>query len=156
MFATFMQRGEILAGAALAALGLYVTRESLSWEILNETGPGPGFFPLCYGVLMVILSVALILRAALSRPAGDAQPANWRGIAAALTVWGAFVATIPLMSYFGFSIAVALLMAFVTRFIYARPIYYSIAAAILTPALFHAIFTMALQVRLPVGSLTGF
>jgi putative tricarboxylic transport membrane protein len=155
---TLMRRGEILSGAALAALGLFVGRESLRWEVLNEAGPGPGFFPLVYGVLMVILSVVLILRAAAARPVPGAedQLTNWRGIVAALTVWVAFVATIPLMSYFGFLIAVGLLMAFVTRFIYARSIRYSVAAAILTPALYYAIFTKALQVRLPVGSLTGF
>jgi putative tricarboxylic transport membrane protein len=163
MPSTFMRRGEIVSGAGLALLGLYIARESLQWDVLSETGPGPGFFPLVYGILMVILSVALVVRAAGAGRAGGAgrargagQGANWPGVVAALTVWLAFVATIPLMSYFGFLVAVGLLMAFVTRFIYGRSIGYSVAAALITPALFYAIFALALQVRLPVGSMTGF
>jgi putative tricarboxylic transport membrane protein len=154
----FMRNGEIIAGLALAALGSYVATASLKWEIMGRSGPGPGFFPLGYGVLMVVLSLVLVIRAVLGRgpKAGEVAPVDWRGVAVALTLWAGFAATIPLMKYLGFFVTFALLMFFVGRVIFARPVPHVLAGAVGAPLIFFAVFSYGLQLRLPVGSLTGF
>ena len=154
----FMRNGEIIAGLALAALGSYVAMQSLKWEIMGMSGPGPGFFPLGYGILMVVLSLVLVVRAVLGRgpKADEVGPIDWRGIFVALALWAGFAATIPLMKYLGFFLTFGLLMFFVGRVIFSRPIPHVLAGAIAAPLLFFAVFTYGLQLRLPVGSLTGF
>lgn len=152
----FMRNGEIIAGLALAALGSYVAMQSLKWEIMGMSGPG--FFPLGYGILMVVLSLVLVVRAVLGRgpKADEVGPTDWRGILVALSLWAGFAATVPLMKYFGFFLTFGLLMFFVGRVIFARPIPHVLAGAVVAPLLFFAVFTYGLQLRLPVGSLTGF
>jgi putative tricarboxylic transport membrane protein len=151
-----VRRGEIVAGLMLAVLGGYVATQSLTWEVFGRSGPGPGFFPLIYGTLMVVLSLVLVVRSASRWSAAPSEPMDWRGVGVAMVLWLAFAASVPVMKYFGFLIALALLMFFIARVVFSRPIAHALAAALVAPPLFYAVFTFGLQVRLPVGSLTGF
>ena len=45
----------------LAALGVYIFMEARDWAYYSDDGPGPAFFPVWYGVAMVVLSLALIV-----------------------------------------------------------------------------------------------
>jgi putative tricarboxylic transport membrane protein len=151
-----VRRGEIVAGLALAVLGAYVATQSLTWEVLGRSGPGPGFFPLIYGALMVVLSLMLVVRSAGRRSTESSDPMDWRGVGVAMSLWITFAASVLVMKYFGFLIALALLMFFIARVVFSRRIAHALAAALVAPPLFYAVFTFGLQVRLPVGSLTGF
>jgi putative tricarboxylic transport membrane protein len=53
----------ILFGAAFLALGVYVAQGALNWAVYGHDGPGPGFFPLLYGSLMIFFGGALALGA---------------------------------------------------------------------------------------------
>ena len=49
---------------------------ALRWTYMGEDGPGAGFFPLWYGGVMVVLSLALVAgRPCSKRPAQSAVPA---------------------------------------------------------------------------------
>lgn len=153
-----LRRGDVLAGLCLAALGAYIALQSLAWQVLGPSGPGPGFFPLIYGTLMVGLSLALVVRAASRRAvrADAPQETAARGdTRAAITIWILFVAAVAAIKYVGFLVSLGLLLLLVSRLIYARPLWQGAAAAILGPALFYLIFSLGLQVRLPTGTLTG-
>lgn len=144
-------KGDVVSGAVLAALGVYIISEASRWDYSTAEGPGPGFFPMWYGIAMVVLSLVLVLRTASSAPAG--KTTDWGGIGRALTVWAAFAAAIALMKFIGFLTALALLTLFVVAVMYGRPLKVALAAAIGNAAGFYLVFGLALQLELPAGPL---
>lgn len=161
MLSPTRRRGDVIAGLALAALGTSVAVQSLTWQVLGPAGPGPGFFPLIYGGLMVALSLVLVVRATTPRrPGAEPVPAPLGEPAgtdprAALAIWLLFVAAIAAIKFVGFLVAFGLLLLLASRLVFARPLWQGAAAAIIGPALFYLVFVLALQVRLPLGTLTG-
>ena len=59
--------GDLWSGLALAALGVYIVAEARQWDYLAPEGPGAGFFPLWYGVAMIVLSLALVYQGLSTR-----------------------------------------------------------------------------------------
>jgi putative tricarboxylic transport membrane protein len=59
-----VKRGWIVASIAFLALFCVTVWESTSYALLDELGPGPGFFPLWLGVIGAVLSALLILETA--------------------------------------------------------------------------------------------
>lgn len=162
MLSPTRRRGDVIAGLALAALGTSVAVQSLTWQVLGPAGPGPGFFPLIYGGLMVALSLALVVRATTRRRPGAepvaaplGEPAAGTDPRAAVAIWLLFVAAIAAIKFIGFLVAFGLLLLLASRLVFARPLWQGAAAAIIGPVLFWLVFVLALQVRLPLGTLTG-
>jgi len=145
---------DLWAGLALAALGVYIIVQAGRWEYLGPDGPGPGFFPMWYGSLMVALSLVLVARTALKPPTREAQAAmNWKEIARALTCWVAFVACVALMNVLGFAVSFALLTWFIVAYMARRPHREAAAIAIAGSAVFYGIFSYLLDLSLPAGYL---
>lgn len=144
-------KGDVVSGAVLAALGAYIVSEAWHWDYSTAEGPGPGFFPMWYGIAMAVLSLILVARSALSETAG--KPVDWHGVRRALTVWAAFTVCIVLMKFLGFLIAVALLTLFIVAVMYGRPLKMALAVAVGNAAGFYLVFGLALQLSLPVGPL---
>ena len=145
-------QGDVVSGAVLAALGAYIVSEAWQWNYSSPEGPGPGFFPMWYGMLMMVLSLMLVVRAVL-QPGAAKKPVDWHGVGRALTVWAVFTASIALMKLLGFLIAFGLLTLFVVAVVYGRPLKVAIAAAAGNMAGFYLVFTLALQLNLPAGPL---
>lgn len=142
--------GDLVSGLALAALGAFIVVRARGWTYMGEDGPGPGFFPMWYGSIMVVLSLALVGRSVVAAPPASGA-VKWREIGRALTCWIAFVVSITLMNLVGFAIAFALLTWFVIAFMARRPQRVALPVAIGGAALFHVVFVMLLQVNLPRG-----
>ena len=53
---SFTRKGDFWAGLVLAGLGIFIVTQAWGWSYMTEEGPGPGFFPLWYGTVMVGLS----------------------------------------------------------------------------------------------------
>ncbi|MGG5818568.1 tripartite tricarboxylate transporter TctB family protein [Falsiroseomonas sp. HW251] len=140
---------DVFPGLALAALGSFVTWRSLDWELLGEDGPGPGFFPLGYGVLMVGLSLLLVVRAVM-RPAPGGE-ADWTGHARALLTWAAFAGTAFAMQWVGFFAGFAILSAFVAAFVFRRGLTQSVLVGLACAAGFWLVFDALMSVGLPTG-----
>ena len=68
-----LRNGDVVSGAFLAALGLYIVAQAYSWNYYNPDGPGPGFFPTWYGLLMIGLALALIIGTA-RKPKPQSHP----------------------------------------------------------------------------------
>jgi len=145
-------QGDVVSGAVLAALGAYIVSEAWQWNYSSPEGPGPGFFPMWYGMLMMVLSLMLVVRSVL-QPGAAKKPVDWHGVGRALTAWAIFTASIALMKLLGFLIAFGLLTLFVVAVMYGRPLKVAIAAAAGNMAGFYLVFTLALQLNLPVGPL---
>lgn len=147
---------DLWAGLALAALGAYIVVQAARWDYMGPDGPGPGFFPLWYGIAIVLLSLALVaggVRARLRRAAAETVP--WARFARALAVWAAFAVSVTLFNVLGFTVSFALLCFFVVAAMYRRPLEVAAAVAVASAAGFWLVFPFALGVALPVG-LLGF
>jgi|SRR5438067_5193249 len=131
------------SGLALAALGGYIVNEARRWDYLTPDGPGPGFFPLWYGLAILALSLALVLATARA-PAVD-----WRGTGRALAMWAALAISLALGKAVGFAVGYAALTYFIVAVMYRRG---DLRAAVVTVALvaaFYLVFPFALGVALP-------
>lgn len=149
-------KGDLWSGVVLAALGGFVISEARQWEYMTAEGPGPGFFPLWYGIAMVLLSLVLIVSALRQpRPAAGHAATDWAGIARALLCWGAFTLSVLLLKWLGLLLSLALLTLFIASVMYGKPLRVGLATAAGNVAGFYLVFQLALGVELPVG-LLGF
>lgn len=143
----------MISGAVLAALGVYIISEAGHWNYSGPEGPGPGFFPMWYGVAMVILSLILATGNLLRPPLQTGQPVNWPDIGRALTVWAAFTGSIALLKLLGFLTALALLTFFIVAVMYGKSWKHAVAVAVGNAAGFYLVFPFALDLSLPIGPL---
>jgi putative tricarboxylic transport membrane protein len=155
--------GDAISAAVLAGLGGYIVLEARRWDYMAADGPGPGFFPMWYGIVLIVLSLVVVAARVLrmaqdgpnrAAPAADAaarSATKRREIYHALAVWAAFTACIALLKVLGFMIAFGLLTFFIVALIYRRPWGVALATAVATPLGFYLVFPLALSVALPVG-----
>jgi putative tricarboxylic transport membrane protein len=152
MLRAFLKKGDVISGAVLAALGVFIITQARAWDYYTLDGPGPGFFPFWYGVAMVVLSLLLVLNAARADSDGDSKAGmDWPATGRAMTVWLAFALSVGLMDFLGFLISFALLSFFLVAVIFRRPFTTAAVVAVASALAFHLIFPVALSVSLPVG-----
>jgi putative tricarboxylic transport membrane protein len=151
MLGAFLKKGDVISGAVLAALGVFIITQARSWDYYTLDGPGPGFFPFWYGVAMVVLSLLLIANSARAGDDGESKGVDWPGTGRAMTVWLAFALSVGLMDFLGFLISFALLAFFIVAVIFRRPFVTATVVAVASALAFHLIFPVALSVSLPIG-----
>ena len=149
-----VNQGDVVSGAVLAGLGVFIIVEARQWEYTGIDGPGPGFFPLWYGVAMVVLSL-LLIGTCLLRPdrSGNHKPVNWGEVGNALLIWLAFSVCVGLLKILGFMLSFALLTFFIVAVMYRKPLAtatYTASGCVLG---FYLVFPLGLNVSLPVGIL---
>jgi putative tricarboxylic transport membrane protein len=149
-----LRNGDVISAAVLAALGVYIVMEARHWSYLGDDGPGPAFFPIWYGIAMVVLSLALIATT-VARDLKGAAPkrgeTDWVGIRRALITWAAFAICALLMKWLGFMIAFAILAFFIITYVFRQPPVTAGVAAVATALCFYLVFPLALSVALPTG-----
>jgi putative tricarboxylic transport membrane protein len=139
-------KADFWSGLALAGLGAYIISQAWRWEYIGNDGPGPGFFPLWYGIAMVGLSLLLIF-SSLKNP--GSETIDWSGAGRAFGAWAAFALSVALLKLLGFAVSFAALTFFIVAVMYRRPYWVAAATGILGAAAFHAVFALALGVKLP-------
>jgi putative tricarboxylic transport membrane protein len=144
--------GNLWSGLALAALGIYIMVQALQWEYVTPEGPGPGFFPLWYGVAMLALSAVLVV-SELARRSTRGAAIDWKPLGRALSTWLALAASVALFKPLGFLVGFALLTYFIVAFMYRRPQKIAVFVAVASAAGFFLVFRLALGVALPAGAL---
>ncbi len=145
---------DVIAGSCTAALGVYITLTASRWEVMGADGPGPGFFPIGYGIALIILSLILIFQrftAPLTSEAGAAF--DWEGFGRAAATWAAFAVSALAMQTAGFYIAFGVLTVFLAGFVFGKPLKTALLTGVLSAAGFYIVFCLALDVSLPVGIL---
>jgi putative tricarboxylic transport membrane protein len=146
-----LRNGDVISGAVLALLGVYIFLEARGWSYYSEEGPGPGFFPAWYGVTMIALSLALVVGAVAKAQKADEY--DWPGIGRAAITWVAFALSAVLMGWLGFLLSFALLTFFVVAFVFRRSLLSAGVIAVSSAAGFYVVFPLALSVPLPTGVL---
>jgi putative tricarboxylic transport membrane protein len=144
--------GDLWSGLALALLGGYIVAQAWQWDYSTSEGPGPGFFPLWYGIAILALSALLVLSNLRREPAGG-KPADWPRIGRALACWFALAVSVSLFKTLGFVLSFALLTYFVVAVMYRRPAATAAIVAGATGAGFYLVFDLALGLALPAGML---
>ncbi|MBX3537047.1 MAG: tripartite tricarboxylate transporter TctB family protein [Chelatococcus sp.] len=150
---SIVRDGDIVSGALLAALGTYIISRASTWDYMTTNGPGPGFFPLWYGICIVALSLALVGHALFKGISETHEPIDWRGVGRAIVTWLAFVIATALMPYLGFVIAFTLLCLCLIHIVFRQPLLRAIVASVAITAVFKLIFVVLLQLDLPIGPL---
>jgi putative tricarboxylic transport membrane protein len=143
--------GDFWSGLALAGLGVYIVVEARRWDYLAPDGPGAGFFPLWYGVVMILLSLGLVFSSVKRASSTADTPIDWGRAGRALASWFALVVCVALLKLLGFVLSYALFTFFVVTVMYGRPVKSALVIALASAAGFYLIFPMALSVQLPVG-----
>jgi putative tricarboxylic transport membrane protein len=137
---------DLWSGLALAALGGYIVVQASGWEYKGPDGPGPGFFPLWYGIAMAVLSAALVASSVLR---GEPERVDWRGAGRAFAIWLALALSVAALKVVGFVIGFAALSFFVVAVMYRRPLRVAAGVAVGLAAGFYVLFPLLLGVNLP-------
>jgi putative tricarboxylic transport membrane protein len=137
-------KADFWSGLALAGLGAYIIAQAWGWEYLGQDGPGPGFFPLWYGIAIVALSLVLVI-SSFTRT----EVVDWSGAGRVLAAWGAFALAAAALKWLGFLVCFPALVFFIVAVMYRRPPAVAATVAVATTAAFYVIFPLALGVKLP-------
>jgi putative tricarboxylic transport membrane protein len=135
---------DLWSGLALGGLGAYIIVQASGWEYLGPDGPGPGFFPLWYGIAMAALSLALVISSFRQNESID-----WSGTGRAFATWGALAIAVAALKLAGFLVCFGALTFFIVAVMYRRPVKVAATVAIAAAAAFYLVFPLALGVRLP-------
>jgi putative tricarboxylic transport membrane protein len=136
---------DLWSGLALGGLGVYIIAQAWGWEYLGADGPGPGFFPLWYGIAMVGLSLVLVLSSIWNKETA----VDWSGAGRAFATWGAFAVAAMALKWAGFLVCFAALTFVIVAVMYRRPLRVAVAVAVAATAGFYLVFPLALGVKLP-------
>ena len=132
------------SGLALCGLGAYIVFEASRWEYLGPDGPGSGFFPLWYGIAMVVFSLLLV-----GSSFRESETVDWSGAGRALGAWAAMAVAVAALKLLGFVICFAALSFFVVAVMYRRPLATAALTAVAGAGAFYLAFPLALGVKLP-------
>ena len=145
-------KGNLIAGACLAAFGIYVISVASKLPYVSEVGPGPGFFPLWLGIGLVIFASSLMLSSLsfFTRESPSDFPI-WEPSGRALAGWSGLMVTIALFGWIGFSASFVVLTVFLIVALDRRPFLLSVGVGIGLAVAFYLLFVMALDVSLPAG-----
>lgn len=147
-----MKQGDFWSGLALAALGGGIVFAASRWDYLAPEGPGAGFFPLWYGLAMLVIAL-LLAGQSLRGGAAQAPRAFNAGQRRAIAVVVALAITVALLKVIGFATAFGLLTLVLVRYLYERSWSVAAGTGFALAAGFYLVFVFALGVELPAGPL---
>jgi len=156
MLSRIARDADVLSGSVLAALGVYIMIEASQWTAYSPDGPGPGFFPIWYGLAIVGLSLALVASKIFSGKEAEGEGIDWSGAPRALGTWVMFTAAAALMQPLGFVLSFGLLTFLLVTVIFRESLVAGLLTAMGCTAGFYLIFPVALGVNLPAGPFGAF
>ena len=141
---------ELVAAAAVFALGLGALGGALGLGFWTR-GPGPGFFPLWLGVLLVLLAAVWAGQVVRGKNVHEPEPIPSGGRRAVALVLGALLVAILLLDVVGYQLSMTALVLFVLVAVGRRGWFSSIVVALAAGVGIYALFANVLQVYLPTA-----
>lgn len=147
-----LDKSEVVAALLLMAFGAFIAVEAWDWPYLTKDGPGPGFFPLWIGILMVGLSVALVALQLYDLKRGHpVHRTSWKGAAPAGAGCLALIVAAALLKPAGFLASYILLTIFLVRVVFRQSWRAALTVSLVSAAGFWILFVKLLRVQLPAG-----
>lgn len=119
----------------------------------GEGGPGPAFLPFWLGVLMALLSGAMLVRSLREREAGGAWLAQGEARSRVLVVIAASVLFVVLLKVLGMVVASVLYLAFLMRYLERNPWPLTLGVSAAAAGINYVVFVRWLHVPFPEGFL---
>jgi putative tricarboxylic transport membrane protein len=141
-------KGDLIAGAVLAAFGTYVIWVAAKLPYVSDVGPGHGFFPLWLGIGLVVFAAALMF-ASFTSSVNKAKSSSWNSMIRPLAGWLAVMIAIALLGKIGFALSFIILTIFLVVALDRRSALLAVVVAVGLAVVFHLIFVVALDVSLP-------
>lgn len=149
---TGRKKTDTITAIVLLVFSGYLIAESLTMAISSEYGPGPGMFPLGLGIILAVLSLALLWDGL--NPRVKDKPSkfqNQRGLLAAGLVVVGLVGYAVLISLLGYLLTTFLLVIFLMAVVAKDKLKTSLITAAAVTLLLFLIFDVGLGVHLPKG-----
>ena len=141
-------KGDLIAGAVLAAFGAYVIWVAAKLPYVSDVGPGHGFFPLWLGIGLVVFAAGLMFESFTSS-VNKAKSSSWNSMVRPLAGWLAVMVAIALLGKIGFALSFIILTVLLVVALDRRPALLAVGVALGLALAFHLVFVVALDVSLP-------
>lgn len=138
-----------------AGIGVFFILQGLQLQLEGQVGPGPGFFPFCIGIGLVVLSAVWLAQVSL-RPAEALAPdflPPRRELIMLGTIVLALIAFMLLLRPLGFNLAMLALLLFLFFVIDREHKVAKLVTAVIGSFGVHHVFEQWLRVPLPFASL---
>ena len=149
-----MKRNDLIGGFFFLGAGIFFAVYSRSVDIGTMEEPGPGFLPLWAGVLLALMSAALLGKAFFKKfGQGEAffpESDSWRRVG---MVVASLIVYNLLLKQLGFILVTFLFVAFLVRFIFPKTWLKTVVTAALSTAGAQLVFVTLLEIQFPKGPL---
>ena len=148
------KRYDLISGLFWLLCSALIIIGSLHLPVGTMGNPGPGFVPLFVGILLSIISLAILIYSFLQGSSEGKvfwrDKKQWPKVVATLLMMLIYTIAFP---YLGFFFSTLLLMFFLFKAIGGMNWKVSLAGAILTSSCFYLVFKVWLKVQFPGGPL---
>jgi putative tricarboxylic transport membrane protein len=153
-----MRRKDIISGIFLLFVGAFFIINALCLDVGTFSDPGPGLIPLLPGILLLIISAALVLKSYMGKESqgeGEDSAAHlanslkWPPVVS-ITLLAMLVFAIVLQ-YLGFVVSSILIMLFLFKFIGKHTWIRSALGAASSVGICYLVFQVWLSVQFPIG-----
>lgn len=152
-----MTRADIFAGLLLAAVFSAVVWEASSFQYGTEFAPGPGFAPVWYGAVGVLLSLLIAgnaLRAVrASEQAAEADALDRPGLIRVAATLAGLAVMLVVVPWLGFVPSVFVFLLFLTLGVQRLSVPLAVGTSVATVIFIYVVFVHLLGVPVPSGPL---
>ena len=147
-----LRNGDFSSSLFWMLCGLFIILGSLRLPVGEPHNPGSGFLPLLVGVLMAILSTALLWRSVRKKKVEEALPTSMpRNLFKLIATFLALLIYVPAFPFLGFIFATIPLMVFLFKTIGEMGWKISLVGGTFISLGMYIIFKVWLQVQFPIG-----
>lgn len=150
-----LNRNEAIVGIVIFLFGAITAFFSLKMPIGTLRMAGPGFFPLCLGALLMILSVAFVIKPFIQHKKMGAPEETLAKTSGATKQMGLFLGATVLATLFfnklGYPLTAFLLMAALLRSLGMKRWAFNILLSFVTAGVSYFLFVQWLKIPMPKG-----
>jgi len=147
-----MLKADRWIGILFALFSIYICVESVGLGLGTYQQPGAGFVSFYAGLILGILSLALVLLAFLHYVDGEE---TWDNPAQILMVFLSLIGFTLLVEWLGFILTAFLLICFLLKVVERRGWAFSVGVAVIVAGSSYVVFDVWLRAQLPAGVLVS-
>lgn len=149
-----MKKGDTIFAIICMGLSLWLILESLQFDYLSDFGPGPGFEPFWLGVMLALLSIALLINTLRKKDnEEDDKPRlpGWKSLGRLGVIMLIMAGLALSMNTLGFILAVFIFVALILYILEKVSILKSVFYGIMFSGFIFLLFRYWMNIDLPKG-----